>query len=204
MTKLSPDLIPNLWPNEKPNLPFDSHGWFGHHKVFEKFFDKNVKNVCELGTWLGSSTRYILDCAPNCHVFAVDHWSDDIKDYGNGGVAKSSDPGIEKISTLWNQFLANCWDYRERLHPIRMKTNEGLDLLGKFDIKMDVVYIDASHGYDDVYSDISMTLSNWPDAKIIGDDYGWEGVRKAAHDYADRNGYRIEAFPSKCWTMHKR
>lgn len=205
MIKLDVNVLPNLWPDEKPSLDFDSHGWFSHDRVFEKIFTKDVKNVCELGSWLGSSTRFILDCAPNCHLYAIDHWSDDIKDYGNGGSTNAkNDPGIEKISTLWNQFLANCWDYRERLHPIRSYTNEGLRFLSDFDIKMDVVYIDASHSYENVYNDISDSLMNWPNAKIIGDDYSWDTVRKAVHDYADRNGFDVEVSPSKCWILNKK
>ena len=195
MMKLDINTLPNIWPDEKPSLDFDSHGWFSHNRIFEKIFTKDVKNVCELGSWLGSSTRFILDCAPNCHLYAIDHWSDDIKDYGNGGLTSAKhDPGIEKITTLWNQFLANCWDYRERLHPIRSYTNEGLRFLSDFDIQMDVVYIDASHGYENVYNDISDSLMNWPNAKIIGDDYSWVTVRKAVHDYADRNGFDVEVF----------
>ena len=205
MMKLDINTLPNIWPDEKPSLDFDSHGWFSHNRIFEKIFTKDVKNVCELGSWLGSSTRFILDCAPNCHLYAIDHWSDDIKDYGNGGLTSAKhDPGIEKITTLWNQFLANCWDYRERLHPIRSYTNEGLRFLSDFDIQMDVVYIDASHGYENVYNDISDSLMNWPNAKIIGDDYSWVTVRKAVHDYADRNGFDVEVSPSKCWILNKK
>lgn len=204
MIKLDINMLPKLWPTEKPNLDFDSHGWFSHHRVFQQIFTKDVKNVCELGSWLGSSTRFILDCSPSCNLYAIDHWSKDIKDYGNGKTALPIDPGIEKISTLWNQFIVNCWDYRERLHPIRAYTNDGLRLLGEFDIKMDVVYIDASHSYENVYNDITDSLKNWPDAKIIGDDYTWDTVRKAVHDYADCNGFEVEVTPSKCWILNKK
>ena len=136
----------NIWPKSRPNLEFDNHGWFNHSKEFDQIFDNNVKNVCELGSWLGSSTRYILEKSQNCKLYAVDHWSDKISDYGNGGSTDvTSDDGIEKIDKLWEQFLFNCWLYKDRLFPIREKTSVGLEILGKMNIKMDVVYIDASH-----------------------------------------------------------
>jgi hypothetical protein len=189
------------WPNEKPNVPPDSHGWFdvGNAAVLSSILNENIKTVVELGSWLGSSTRYILNKAPNANVIAIDHWSNDLKDYGNGGSTDaSSDPGIEKIYTLWETFLVNCWDYRNRLYPVRAYTQEGLNILKGFDIKADIVYIDASHSYEDVLADITLSREIWPNAQIIGDDYVWDSVRKAVHEYADKNGFDVFS-NQNCW-----
>jgi hypothetical protein len=187
------------WPEEKPNIPVDDHGWFTNQSTLEKFLKTDTKIVVELGSWLGSSTRFILERAPNAKVIAIDHWSNNIKDYGNGGSTDaSSDDGIEKIHTLWETFLSNCWDYKDRLYPVRAYTQEGLNKLRDYDIVADVVYIDASHSYEDVLADITLSRELWPNAQIVGDDYVWESVIKAARDYAKKNGFIVKA-EENCW-----
>jgi hypothetical protein len=189
------------WPVKKPNVPKDDHGWFGggNTSVLEYFLNSNTKTVIELGSWLGSSTRFILDKAPNANVIAIDHWSNNISNYGNGGSTDTSkDPGIEKIYTLWETFLVNCWDYKDRLYPVRAYTHEGLNYLKQYNIIADVIYIDASHSYDDVLSDITLSKKLWPKAQIIGDDYTWESVKRAVHDYASKNNLKVES-NQNCW-----
>lgn len=187
------------WPAEKPNVPTDDHGWFINGSTLGKFVSPQNKVVVELGSWLGSSTRFILQHAINAKVIAIDHWSNDIKDYGNGGSTDaSSDPGIEKIGTLWETFLVNCWDYKDRLYPVRAYTQDGLKKLKDYDIVADVVYIDASHSYEDVLADITLSRELWPNAQIVGDDYAWESVRRAVHEYADENGFKVVA-EENCW-----
>ena len=187
------------WPTEKPNVPIDDHGWFTNQSTLAKFLNPNIKVVVELGSWLGSSTRFILDYAPNATVIAIDHWSDNIKDYGNGGSTDaSSDDGIEKIGTLWETFLVNCWNYKNRLYPVRAYTQDGLKKLKNYNIIADVVYIDASHSYEDVMADITLSRKLWPDAQIVGDDYIWESVRRAVHEYANKNGFKVVA-EENCW-----
>jgi hypothetical protein len=187
------------WPEEKPNIPVDDHGWFTNQSTLEKFLKTDTKIVVELGSWLGSSTRFILERAPNATVIAIDHWSNNIKDYGNGGSTDaSSDDGIEKIETLWETFLVNCWDFKKRLYPIRAYTQNGLKKLKDYNIIADVVYIDASHSYEDVLADITLSRKLWPKAQIVGDDYFWESVRRAVHDYAEKNGFIVRA-EENCW-----
>lgn len=187
------------WPAEKPNVPTDDHGWFTNGPTLSKFVSPQNKVVVELGSWLGSSTRFILQHAINAKVIAIDHWSNNIKDYGNGGSTDaSSDPGIEKIGTLWETFLVNCWDYKDRLYPVRAYTQDGLKKLKDYDIVADVVYIDASHSYEDVLADITLSRELWPNAQIVGDDYTWESVRRAVHEYADKNGFKVVA-EENCW-----
>lgn len=187
------------WPKQKPNVPIDDHGWFVNQSTLNKFVSPQNKVVVELGSWLGSSTRFILQHAINAKVIAIDHWSNDIKDYGNGGSTDaSSDPGIEKIGTLWETFLVNCWDYKDRLYPVRAYTQDGLKKLKDYDIVADVVYIDASHSYEDVLADITLSRELWPNAQIVGDDYAWESVRRAVHEYADKNGLKVVA-EENCW-----
>lgn len=193
--------IPDIWPRKKPNLPFDGHGWFSHENAFRDLLKKDMENICEIGSWLGKSTRFMMDMLPKTNFYAIDHWSKDIGDYGNGEpINESNSAGIEKISNLFEQFVSNCWDYRERLYLLRGKSHQVLRDIKKYDIKMDAVYIDASHAYDDVYKDIELSVENWPNARIIGDDYSWESVKSAVHDFALKKNLKVKSYPSMCWT----
>jgi len=196
--------LKKVWKIKKPSVNKDNHGWFfdGNKRMLRQLLNNDMKNIIELGSWLGSSTRFILNNAKNANVFAVDHWSDDMKDYGNGKGATKKDKGIEKIVTLWETFLVNCWDYKDRLIPIREYTHKGLDILSKIDMDVDLVYIDASHGYEDVLSDITKSLKYFPSAIIMGDDWGWPTVQKAVKEVAEKENFKI-IIDKNCWKYEK-
>ena len=55
------------------------------------------------------------------------------------------------------------------------------DLIG---IVPEVIYVDASHHYEDVLQDLSMCLARFPNARICGDDWDYPPVARAATDAA--------------------
>lgn len=189
------------WPETKPTVPPDSHGWLcdENKQILKRYITDDVKTIVELGSWLGLSARFILDNALHANLIAIDHWSSTLVGHDNGGTTDPMfDSSIEKISTLWETFLVNCWDYKDRLYPVRAYTKDGLIMVNKLNIKVDLVYIDASHSYEDVLQDITLSKQFWPNAKIIGDDYGWNGVITAVHEYAEKNKLQVEHI-GNCW-----
>ena len=73
------DVLPDPYPEVYEHvavLPYNDHGWYPHGPRFEYLIRKhNVKNVLEVGSWLGSSTRHLATLIPeDGKVFAVDHW----------------------------------------------------------------------------------------------------------------------------------
>lgn len=189
------------WPIEKPNLPTDDHGWLSEENkiILKKLLTDDKKIVVEIGSWLGLSARYILDINPEINLISIDHWSEDIKDHTNGGTTDPfADSSINKINILWNTFLVNCWNYRDRLFPVRGYSSYGIKKVGELGIVPDLVYIDASHSYDDVIQDISLCRYYWPDSQIVGDDYFWSDVKMAVHDYAKKNNLKVIS-EGNCW-----
>lgn len=187
------------WPKEKPSVAADGHGWLcdENKRILTNYLGLNVKTVIEIGSWLGLSARFMMDTAPHISVIAIDHWSSTLEGHDNGGTTDPmSDPSIQKISTLWDTFLVNCWDYRERLFPVRDFSKNGVKLVASLNIDVDLIYIDGSHSYADVLLDIEMCKKFWPNAKIIGDDYGW--VRSAVHDFAEAHNLTVE-YEGNCW-----
>ena len=57
------------WPGTKPNVsgPIENPGWLGEgtDRVLDQALTRETRVVVELGAWLGMSTRYIADRAPD-------------------------------------------------------------------------------------------------------------------------------------------
>jgi hypothetical protein len=85
--------------------------------------------VLELGSWLGKSTRFIVERAPNAFVFAVDLWSNEhiradphYTDHGGESAfmahkaarARQIEENLKIINTapIYDVFLKNMWSQR--------------------------------------------------------------------------------------------
>ena len=167
------------WPYERPSVPVDMHGWFYNQAQLEGILTAKMTLIVELGSWLGSSTRFILDHAENAVVIAVDHWK------GDADITHSED--LSKIPTLYETFITNCWQYRKRLIPVKNTTLNGLQEVFDCGLIPDLVYVDASHDYDSVTKDLEKTYKLFPSTIITGDDWESPVVSKAAKDFVNRH-----------------
>jgi predicted O-methyltransferase YrrM len=199
-----------IWPDEKPNVPPNMHHWFGGENadILGRLIDSiNPKYILEIGSWTGAgSTKFMLDRAPNTHMVCIDHWSKNFEDF------VQKDFGIEQvkeiggiISVLWETFLVNTWEHRHHMTPIRAKTVEGLQIIKDLNIPFDLIYIDAHHDYESVLHDIRVSVENWPNATICGDDYNWPdgGVANAVNEYAETNNLNVNG-SGDCWYYTKK
>lgn len=196
------------WPDKKPNVPLNDHNWFGYDnlRVLDKLIDEiKPKYIMEMGSWTGAgSTKYILNKAPDAYLVCIDHWSKDLNDYVQEEFTIEQVKELESIiSILWETFLLNTWDYKHRLTPLREKTIKGLHTLKDLEIPFDIIYIYAHHDYENVLHDISTAHKIWPNAVIVGDDYLWDGVKRAVHCYADDNDLDVN-ITGNCWYYPKK
>lgn len=199
------------WPDQIPSVTPDKHHWFGQGNeiVLNKLIDEiQPKFILEMGSWTGAgSTSFILNKAPDAHLVCVDHWSNELEVH-NTQKALSVDilmQDAERIKVLFDLFLNNTWEHRHHLTPIRKNTIDGLNLLKTLDIPFDLIYIDAHHDYESVLHDISISIENWPNAVICGDDYRWpdRGVEFAVQECAKK--YNLEVFGvDQCWYYVKK
>jgi len=117
----------------------------------------NIKLMAEVGVKFGRTTFFLLDNVPDLKIYAVDI---NIKDFYNSDVAKK---------------------YGDRLVPIQGLSYQVTDQLA--DDSLDLVFIDADHGYDSVKRDI---IAYTPKLKttglLTGHDIDYPGVNKAVKE----------------------
>jgi SAM-dependent methyltransferase len=176
-------------------VPKDDHGWFP--KWNEELLIPQVKNkklVLELGSWLGKSTRMWLKNS-QANVICVDTWEGSIEH------TKDRKDVIGKLPTLKDTFLNNQEDWKDRVFPVQMNTVRGLGEVLRYQLFPDFIYIDASHQYEDVYTDLSLAYNYFPSAFICGDDWGWRNrsqgkrrtVQEAVNEFCKNNKLKVKA-----------
>lgn len=186
------------WPEHRPSVvPNLRHGWFSDssRELLGRLVTEETRLVIELGAWLGMSTRFVLNRSPATKVISVDHWKGSVEHHTSADTARL-------LPKLHETFLANCWDYRHRLTPLRMATLEGLKCIAERGLQPDLIYIDADHEFDAVKADLELSLELFPAATIIGDDWDWEGVRKAVDTVAKDRGFVVKPRGSS-WELMK-
>lgn len=132
-----------------------------------------AKPVVEVGSWAGLTAKAILRGNPT-HLFCIDHWKGtygELQRYGNDGGFPT--------------FCLNMGDeIFKRVVPL-VGTSEKYSLVWP-DNSLSMVFIDADHSYDAVWSDIQAW---WPklidDGILCGHDYGMiadPGVQQAVDE----------------------
>jgi tetratricopeptide (TPR) repeat protein len=132
---------------------------------------KKMDSVVELGSWKGKSTHAL--CSSKCpSVTAIDTWM--------GSKAEPDAHAQAKDGSVYKEFLENMKGFTN-LTIIKDDINNQVDNFA--DKSVDMIFIDASHTYEDVLNDIR----KWkPKAKKIlcGHDYtsAWSGVQNAVDE----------------------
>lgn len=207
-------------------LPYDLQGWGGHPEFFsELVFSADVTRALEVGSWKGRSAAAIAGAmwsfhchsgSPKPELVCVDTWLgatefydrfDDETRYGSLRMQNG-------YPQVYYQFLTNM--RRRSLHdivtPFAQTSTNALRFLAKKDVQFDLIYIDGSHEYDDVMTDL---MYAWPLLRkggiMVGDDYceHWAGVMAAVDRFfmgkepVEHRQYPGEKYPSDYWIVRK-
>lgn len=174
------------FPEVKPAHPPFKHGWFlqTHINVFSQLITPKIKVIIEIGSWYGSSTKWLAERSPSsAKIYAIDLWDDKFIIQDDHYTSNKYD--MLRDHPLYPTFLVNMWQYRDRVVPLRMDAVAGLEHLKAQGVEPDIIYIDADHHYEAVKRDIEACMKLFPNAILVGDDYGqYEGVRQAVHECA--------------------
>ncbi|KAJ1445954.1 hypothetical protein M885DRAFT_278670 [Pelagophyceae sp. CCMP2097] len=196
------------FPRHRPSATPFMHGWFleTHERVFRAVLTDETRVVLELGSWYGASTRWLArHVPPGSTVYAVDLWRDNfILDEQRDHYSTMGDRRLVSMlqrHPLRQTFLANLWDWRDRVVPLKMTTERGVKHLVDRGIVPDVIYIDADHHYEACKLDIQMCLDAFPDAILVGDDWGnYDDVKNAVTEMARKYGKSVHVDQNHTWT----
>jgi predicted O-methyltransferase YrrM len=133
------------------------------------------KTIVEIGSWMGRSTMAIA-LNTQGKVYAVDTWK------GSNEQEHSKILQTHDENWLLNQFKQNTKSV-SNIIPIQLNSRDAVTRLS--DKKFDMIFLDASHDYENVYADIKSWKPLLSSHGIIcGHDYddGWPGVKQAVNE----------------------
>lgn len=187
-----------LWSEFYPQNPFsgyvpegepDAQGWGSDSAAFTYVAERcTPRTVIEVGSWKGASILHMAALWPEAQFLAIDTWLGSLEAWQPDGTEENQQMfySLKRrfgYPQLYYTFAGNIVraGLTERVTPLPMPSSVAAQLLRLRGITADVVYIDGSHEYRDVKNDL---MDYWPLVRpggfLIGDDLGWDGVRKAA------------------------
>ena len=150
-------------------------GWFDHESAYDYIIENIPKDgtIVELGAWLGKSSAYLCDNAPQ-NIIIIDTWK------GSPNELQT----FHKLATetdIYNIFQSNM-EGREytAIRETSLQASKQFE-----DNSLDAVFIDLTHTYEEVKQDILTWLPKVKQGGILGgDDYHevWPGVIQAVKE----------------------
>ena len=185
------------WPKTRPELPDfvgdRQRGWLSDGtKAMLRQYVKPKSLIIELGSWTGLSARFMIDHAPSSRVICVDHWK--------GSPELKGELYDDLLPHLYQMFLSRCWNYRDRIVPLRMTTTDGLMVVSGFGVSPSLIYVDAAHDTASVRQDMTQSICLFPDAPLVGDDFGLSTVAAAVRKVSQA-AVRPFRDNGKAWAM---
>lgn len=190
------------------NIPIDLQGWNSDHPIFDQLVTEHQpKNLIEVGSWKGRSADHWARATRDLgtRIFCVDTWL--------GGVdhvlssKPQDDRKLDRFGSpqLYRQFLRNFFGTAsaERISPIQNTSLNAAKVLRHHGVMADLIYIDGSHEYGDVYADL---CAYYPllaaGGRIFGDDYrGFYGLHIAVHRFACERGLKVQEVDNNFWIL---
>ena len=169
----------------------------GPHPTFQMMIEAvRPSLIIEVGTWRGNSAIYMAEHAKSLGldttIICVDTWLGGIE-HGFGTPLNQYLLRKHGYPQLYFQFLANVMHrgHQDTIIPFPATSTIAARWFRYYGLKADLIYIDASHEYEDVKADLenyAECLS--PRGYMFGDDYlTWPGVTQAVDEFAlKRNG----------------
>lgn len=178
---------------------------YKHPELLRLIKSERPQTIVELGSLYGNSAIAMAHAGHEADIkdfkiYCVDTWLGSIENWVRGNESKRGHSALMLDRTgrpqFYNHFIkkirhagvANC------ITPLSMTARTGIQYLHYCDIHPDLVYVDASHEYQDVMEDIEGALSITNTGGIVcGDDYrNKEGVTQAINELKQKYDINIE------------
>lgn len=195
-------------------FPLDLQGWYGEHPVFGAIVERvQADLVIEVGSWKGQSSvslgKALEALGPGRQLLCVDTWLgagefwDDHDDMRYQGLGL-----VNGFPSVYYQFLANMvhTGLQDVVVPFPVPSTLGARWCQRRGIQADVIYVDASHEYEDVAQDLHQWWPNLrPGGVLFGDDYTeyWPGVKRAVAEWSQATGIEHAVIDNHYWLLQK-
>jgi hypothetical protein len=177
----------------------DLQGWGSEDPQFEELIvELRPRLILEVGTWKGASAIHMARILKkhglhSSRIVCVDTWLGALEFWTN-----HNDPDRYQSLRLKNgypsiyyTFLANVVlsQQQDIIIPFPAPSSLAARLFRMHNIQFPLIYIDGSHEYEDVYSDL---VGFWPSVApgglLFGDDFShyWPGVIRAVAEFSDK------------------
>ena len=143
---------------------------------------KDQQIIVELGSFLGAISTQAFLKNPNINLICVDNFNHDPKWIAEDSWPNGATPYFQGIGTVWEHFVNNTWEDKERIAPLTIDAGPvTLKLLFEAGLDPSLFLIDADHSENAVYNQLQTIIKLWPKATIVLDDYtdDWPGVKVA-------------------------
>ncbi len=190
MTGLESLRLDYPWPNHRPNLPVKEHGWLHGDTAgcLTGHLSRCASVVIESGSWLGKSASLLLRHALNATLICIDTWRGSPEHQAGAG----NEEWASHLPTLYDQFIANMWEDRNRLIPIREDSFAGLDTVHRLGITPDLIYLDSEHSEARVLGELTRCTAYWPQSIIVLDDCNQVHIANACRIFAMACGRQLD------------
>jgi hypothetical protein len=209
-------------------LPLDLQGWAQDETTIpELIMQMQPSLVVEVGSWKGYSANMIastLKTLPHdSGLICVDTWlgarefwstTEEKEEMWWSSMVANEAFHAERYDalglkhgypTVYYQFLANMvhLGHKDIVTPFPQTSTLAGRWLRSHGVQAELVYVDASHEYDDVLSDMNIY---WdivtPGGMMFGDDYWIDDIRRAVADFAKKRKLTIES-NDRFWILRK-
>ena len=195
-----------------PVLPPDLQGWNSDHPAFAELFGEvRPRVVIDVGVWKGRSVVFMgnlmrqlgidgMVIAVDTFLGSPEHWNRKRADRIHTSLRlRHGYPGL-----YW-QFLSNILQagLRERVVPLAQTSENAALILKRAGVKADLVHVDAAHEYEPALRDARLYWDLLaPGGVLVGDDYSWPEVARAADEFARLVGQELDVQEPK-WILRK-
>jgi hypothetical protein len=184
-----PEIFAELFERQKPRVVFEIGAWKGRSSIM---LANLLKQHCRDGavvcvdTWLG--------CLEHLPPEISESWS--IQRYRRHGYPR-----------LYQQFLSNVVraQVQDCVVPFPNTSSIAAEWLKQHNVRADLIFVDGSHEFADVLSDIRNYYPLLAEGGVIfGDDYsGFEGVSRAVNHFVDAHDLRLDIREGQVWIVHR-
>ena len=184
----------------------DIHGWMSKSfgEVVKRFVAHSERaeplTILEVGSWKGLSATNMVQVLQNegftdFNIICIDTWlgAPEFWTWGvNDPLRGDSLKRINGYPSVFHTFTKNVkmMGFHDYIAPLPLSSIQAADVLQHYQILADLIYIDASHEFGPVTSDLE---SFYPLLKnggvMLGDDYSkhWPGVIKAVDEFTNKH-----------------